>query len=143
MARRVPAIVILFMLAVQSAGAQTTPISIILESTGEDRVGKDLVYAVREEIRKSAGYKLVDSSADAALMIMLVSLDVEDQESQKGVRTAAAIVVTGAPATANRYLDSYVVVVGRDRTATIARSILASIDGTLARLRKQYSSPGD
>lgn len=98
---------------------------VTVEHTGEDSIGRLFTYEIREVIRRSAGYRLVDPGT-GSIQILIVTHDPLDRRSTSDF-TVASVVVTvvnlrpydaNDPSTwLNYYLSSWVVTVGRDRTA--------------------------
>jgi 23S rRNA A2030 N6-methylase RlmJ len=75
--------------------SQDGKIKVSVSHSGNDSVGKQFAYAVREAIRASNGYQLV--SADASgLQVNIITIDPERTSSSEGYRTAASICYTMA-----------------------------------------------
>jgi hypothetical protein len=110
---------------------------------GSDRVGQDFVYALKEEIRKSFSYQLVDHASSLVpkkdfdyIGIMVMSID--EQEPPKGNSSAISILVTAPYSSCYgvRIVEHYLLLVGSSHSAEMARSALASIDHALDEARK-------
>ncbi len=120
------------------ASAQEQRALVSVSHAGEDSVGQRLAFALREAIRSSAGYRLVDYK-EALFRVSLVTLDPD--RSLSGNKTAAAVTYTvrntlpfkdSNPQTWYPiYLTTSIVIAGADRTEDQARGILASLDANI------------
>jgi hypothetical protein len=120
--------------------SQEAKVPVNVEESGNDSVGQRLAFAVREKIRASAGYKLVEH-ADSRVTISIVSLDPEHSEGSPGLSTAASIAFTMTNLNSFQrtnpqtyypiFLTHLVMVVGSARVNEQAESILAALDKTL------------
>ncbi|UZJ42623.1 hypothetical protein OO006_06660 [Prosthecochloris sp. SCSIO W1101] len=66
-------IVAMALLFVQSAHAKEDRFPVSVDATADDMVGRRLVYKVKEELRRSASMRLVDSD-EAGMRLFLVTL---------------------------------------------------------------------
>jgi hypothetical protein len=118
--------------------AEENKIIVAVEHTGTDSIGQRLVFAVREAIRSSSGYKL-GTKIEAAVCISLTTVDPEAKNSKTaGKATISAVVFTVAnpgPYLKNNpqswyplYLTSLVVTVGESRVDQYGKSLLADLD---------------
>lgn len=127
-----------------TANAQVR-LKVHVSHSGSDPVGRDLMYALREEIRKASAYSL-STSEEAAFTMSVVTLDPESAERGAGTWSVASVVFTmtnyipfekGNPQTwLPIHLDHLVVTVGRSRTASQGRSIVASFDEAVEQFRE-------
>lgn len=142
------AIAALALLLSRPAAAQEVPRwEVWVEHTGEDRVGALLAFALREEVRRSAGYKPALRASESLFQLRLVSLDLAVLPTDpKGVASAISVVLTMANlvAMANLAPDDIQVVtslflgtqlwkVGADRVDGEARAIMAFLDSAAER----------
>ena len=106
-----------------------------------DQVGKLFTLEVREAIRRSAGYRLVETWADADLGVVVMSID-HASPRQPCLRVGQLSVVSisytaklagGAP----MLMDSAIAMVGRDAAASSARNVLAGIDRVAASINSR------
>jgi hypothetical protein len=125
------------------AWAQDGRVRVSVSHVGDDSVGKQFAYAVREAIRASNGYLLVPGD-QAGIRVSIVTID-QDSGSSVGNATAASISYTmanflpyqkGNPQTWYPiHLTSQVMIIGLRRTADQARSVMATIDEQLEQFR--------
>ena len=124
---------------------------ILLTHTGSDRVGQDFVYALKEEIRKSFSYRLVDSPSSLVpkkdfdwIGVMVMSMD-EQQPPNEGHSSAISILITAPYSSCYgvRIVDQELLLVGSSHSAEMARSALAAIDHELDEARKFQGSSFD
>ena len=119
-------------------------ISVTVDHTGTDPVGQKLAFAIREGIRRSAGYQL--AAQNAVLSVNLVTLDPNESEpSQRGNQAIASVVFTmangipyqkGNPQTWYPiFLTMYVVNVGTLAVDDIASKIVAALDAAVEKFK--------
>jgi hypothetical protein len=128
-------VLIFLMLLPTGSAVQNHKHKVHIAQYGHDSVGSGLAYNLREEASKSVRYALV-SETDADVRIELVSADEgEARLSNKGSSSAISFVFTVRSADcAERdwlFLKQGVYIAGKDRTASIAKSILATLDEAL------------
>jgi hypothetical protein len=111
-----------------------TPVPVFVSWHGQDSVGRQLVFEVREEIRRSRGYRLVEANEDAVLQVNVVSVDVN--ADNLGISSSIAVAFILRPATENRFITVAAVYLGRERTTLQARSILANVDEIATAFKK-------
>lgn len=127
----------LFTATADSAEAQTSnrwPVAVV--ATSDDTVGQNLTFAVKEEVRRSAGYRLVTTVNESLFQIRLVTLDASCSGS--GIASAVAVSYTVSNMIAYRegdpqtilpiYLTTGVRTVGKERISDVAKNILASLE---------------
>ena len=133
----------LFLLAPAVCLAQAKKIPIAVDHTGDDSVGKGVAFALKEAIRGSRGFYLVDNDLKAPrITVILVSVD-DNIGSEKGFSSAIAVaIVYDSIATAGRgiFLTLLVHDCGRDRIETCAKNILPAIDKEIENLRTNWPS---
>lgn len=130
---------------IASAQNNDGKVAVSVSHSGEDSVGRQFAYAVREAVRSSNGYKLVPN-ADSGIQINLVTIDPEKTSSSGSYWTAAAVSYTmtnfipfekGNPQTwYSIHLNTQVMTVGTQRLNEQARAIMATIDEVLERYRR-------
>ena len=131
------AVLAMSVLASVASAQTTTKYAVFVSHSGEDTVGKQLAYAVREELRKSAGYS-AGSERESPWEIGLVSLDPDRSSGQPGNWSAVAVTFTmrnllpykaGSPQTwLPIFLSSGIHIVGSSRVEEKARSLVAELD---------------
>lgn len=122
-------------------------VNVGISHTGEDTVGSQLAFALREAVRRSAGYELVPER-DALLTIHLVTL--EPRENAQGGWTVTSVVYTMQNRLALEprdpqtwypiFLTAQVAVSGRDAVPSIALAILGGLDAAMEDFRRDARS---
>lgn len=112
---------------------------------GDDSVGKQFAYAVREALRASKGFRLA-SAEESGLQVHIITVDPERSSTSGNTWTAASITYTmtnflpyekGNPQNWYLiYLNSQVMTIGTQRVSDQARSVMATIDSTLETYRR-------
>ena len=146
--RKLLLILLMFSVCSFAALAQDGKVSLSVVHSGEDAVGKQLAFALREAIRSSAGYKLVGRD-DYGMEVRLITIDPERSSQGSGNWTVASVTVVmanflqyekGNPQTWYPiYMTSVVMTVGGQRTSEQAKSILATVDDALDKYRTAAS----
>lgn len=111
------------------------PVSVL--HTGDDSVGKQFAYSVREALRASKGFQLT-SDEDSIITVRIVTLDPETNANSKNYWAVAAVTYTMVninPYEENNpqtwypiYLTSQLITVGSNRVNEQARAVMATID---------------
>lgn len=107
--------------------------------TGQDPVGSQLAFAIRETLRRSAGFEFVSSTEEAVFHINVITVDpAHGVSSGDGHFTTAAVVLTmknHIPYQAHDpqtwypiFLNAAVVFVGPTRVDDQARAVVAILD---------------
>jgi hypothetical protein len=120
--------------------AKKTPVAVSHE--GHDQVGQSFAFALKEAIRGSQSFLLVDHEAvpkTARIVVYLISIEARAGDS--GVSSAITIVYDN-PQTfgSGIYITSSIHVCGRDRTESCAKRTLPKIDQAVEDLRKDWPS---
>jgi hypothetical protein len=133
------------LLVTNMAQAQDEKVRVSVAHSGDDSIGVQFAYAVREAVRASNGFKLV-SRGESGMDIGLVTVDPERSASSTGLWTAVAVTITmtnflpyekGNPQTWYPiYLTSQVLTVGRQRVDDQARAVMAALDSSLDQYRR-------
>ncbi|MGH9197821.1 MAG: hypothetical protein ACRD1T_19020 [Acidimicrobiia bacterium] len=110
-------------------------VAVYIDFKGEDEVGRGLVYSLREEIRKSAGYQLADTRDDAGVSVSILSIAIGEGETYQ---SAIGVTMAALPGSHNRFLGSEIRIVGEKMTDTIAHSIAITIDQLVTSLRRRF-----
>jgi hypothetical protein len=100
---------------------------VIVEDTAPDTVGSRLVFAVKERIRSSAGFKLVTARTEALFRMSIVTLD-----DKTGYSTVYSVVFSAWQPQTNTwtYLNNIVGTCGSTRIAECADGLVADADKT-------------
>lgn len=132
MRRIVAAALVVMCVGDVGARQQAATIPIYVQHSGDDRVGTDFAYQVREQLRRSAGYPLILKEADAAIVVSLVSLDQNCGRADLASVVAIAFYVN----VANRpLLNHSVMLVGKEKTDSMAKTLVASLDHAVEQFR--------
>lgn len=128
-----------------SAQNQDSKVRVSVSHSGEDSVGKQFVYAVREALRASNGFRL-STVEDSGIQVTIVTVDPERSSTSGSYWTAASITYTmtnflpyekGNPQTWYPiYLTSQVRTIGTQRVGEQARSVMAAIDSAIEDFRR-------
>ena len=120
-------------------------IPISVSHTGDDSVGKQFAYSVREALRASKGFRLV-SPENSGISVRIVTIDPERSADSKSYWTVAAVTYTmanfipykkGDPQTWYPiYLATHVMTIGSQRVTEQARTVMASIDEKVEQYRR-------
>ena len=124
---------------------QDTKIRVSVSQSGEDSVGQQFAYAVREAVRASNEFRLV-SEDESGMQVVIVTIDPERSSSSGNYWTAASVTYTmtnflpiakGNPQTWYPiYLTSQVMTIGSKRVDEQARSVMAALDQALDRYKR-------
>jgi len=115
------------------AHAQT---AVYIQSTAPDIVGRQLVFELREAVRRSAALSLAEREQDARIYARIVTLDPDN--SGRGISTVYSAVITMQTfheTPVEMYLTSYVGSCGRLSVESCARSLLSDIDEVATNIR--------
>jgi hypothetical protein len=139
-------ILVLFVLLLipSLATAQDTRPAVAVSHSGDDQVGRQLAYAIRERLGRSTLYRLIESRQSPAFTISLVTLDdsVNGQGLASGVSVAYLVrndlpFVSGNPQTWYELLLEHTLhTVGRSRVELAANNIIANLDRSIADYRR-------
>jgi hypothetical protein len=127
--------VFICLLLSSAVGVQVHRRTVYIAQYGHDAVGQEVAYRLREEVAKSARYKIAPES-QSELKIELVSADEgEARFADRGTSSAISYVFTiRSSACAERdwlFLKQGVYIAGKDRTAVVAQGILGTLDKAL------------
>ena len=111
-----------------------TPVTVFVEHTGSDEVGRALTYRVREELRTSRGYPLAAQKTDAAVLLLIVSVDSPCGNS--GAKSAVSLILV-VNNQAQSFLTARVVDLGVARVEEEARDAVAKIDYQISQWRNR------
>lgn len=127
------------------AHAQDGKIKVSVTHSGDDEIGKQFVYSVREAIRGSRAFSLALPD-DAAIQVRIITVDPNQKNNGVSNWTVATVVYTmtnfipfkkGDPQTWYPiYLTAQVMTVGQSRTDDQAKSVAASIDASIEKYRR-------
>jgi hypothetical protein len=103
----------------------------------DDLVGNNFAFHLKEAMRKSATYVVVDASdGKTTLEVDLLSLRESDYSS--AISAVTKIPLGGG---ASLLVDHQIILVGKDRVDDMASTLLAAIDKSLSRLRAEADQP--
>lgn len=122
------------------AYGQTARSAVYVEGVADDIQGQRLVYAVKEQIRRSAGMSLVDDEKGSGFQARLITEDVDNGN----IRTEYAIVITmmnlRSPGSFPYFLDYTIGVCGSNVVDQCASTIAARIDRDASTIRSALKS---
>ena len=111
---------------------------IYIESSGTDALGQQLVFALKEAVRRSSGYHLADSPKDS-INVELITLDPGEGTANRNDLTSVSLLVTidvGLACQASSvviYHSAYIA--GAKKINSVAATILAELDKRIGELR--------
>ena len=122
--------ILLFILIIitSSSAFASGKVKLQIEQGGEDLIGKVLTYNLKEEVRKSSLYEIVENNDEAFCRIRIYSSDTK----KNGTSSSVAIIMTLLPG--DSYLSAQVLYVPNDQTELAAKSIMMGIDQYLTQL---------
>src|SRR5262249_8005648 len=130
--------IFLFLLFPSLCFAQSKKTIVAVVHEGEDSVGRGVAFALKEAIRASQGYVLVDDSGvnpRLVARIVSVEIDVAGKGNSSAVGTAI-LYDSGKMPARGIFLNSVTQYCGRERIEWCAKSILVAIDRLADRLWK-------
>lgn len=120
--------------------AQSAKMHVFLDSTAEDTQGARLVYAVKEQIRRSSSMQLSDTEKTSVFQLHLITMDPD----QRNVQTIYSFAVTLANLSASGffplYIDSTVGSCGSSVIDQCANSIVARLDQNISAVRASFEA---
>ena len=127
------AFVFVFLMA--ALGTSHAQLNVVVEDTAREAVGGRLVYAIRERIRSSSGFKLVSTQKDALFRFGVVTLD-----EKSGYSTVYSVVFSAwQPETGTwTYLTNIVGTCGSSRITECADGLVADADKSADQPREYY-----
>lgn len=117
---------------------QNVKAAIYVQDATEDYQGHRLAYEVKEQIRMSAGMRLVDNEASSGLQLHLGSID-PDQNNLRTVYSIAITLTNPSTLSIPLYLDSTEGVCGSGVIGQCANAIVARLDSNLSMVRAALS----
>jgi hypothetical protein len=127
-----------------SAGATQTLRVYVEAGYASDAVGQVLVYEIRELIRKNSGMQLMPAEEGSEVVLILNTLDPEENTSRQGSRTAYSTVsVMKSSGKDGRltYIHDRLGICGIERTAECAKRIVAGLESEVI-VYRQLTPPG-
>jgi len=116
--------------------SQTTKIPIEVTHTGSDDVGRRFAYELRDQLKGSNSFRVVESASDPRLVVRIISIG-RDETSAISLATtvdAETIPVNGL------YVTSQVLRIGSLRTRETAGTVVTDIDESVTFLRNKWPS---
>jgi len=109
--------------------AATERIRVIVEHTGDDDIGREVAFELKDAIKGSSSFLIADGYANAALVVRLSTIDVEIPK--KGVLSAISVSIAADHLSLpmlGYLVNAFVAYCGRNSTRSCARSYLVDID---------------
>ncbi|MGF6807660.1 hypothetical protein OKW30_002786 [Paraburkholderia sp. Clong3] len=119
---------------------QPTKAAVFVEDHTEDNQGHRLAYAVKEQIRNSAGMRIVDTPGESALQVHLGSIDATGSQIQTAFTVVYTLTDFGNPGSFQFYLDSTGGLCGAQAIDQCANSIVARLDTNLSSVRAAFAA---
>jgi hypothetical protein len=118
-----------------AAGAITL-LKVSVTCSTDDSVGSRLCFAVKEKIRASRGFELVDDQTNGGTCVIhIVSVDTGDNGNASAVATVYTV-ITSRPYPIEAYLTTVVHLIGTKRVEDIAEDVVADLEQDTDFLRK-------
>lgn len=117
---------------------QVRAASIYVKYSGDDAVGQQVIYQLREAISQSSRHKIVYNEADAGFTIHLVTV-----ENTQNISTSYSAVLTMPPFNGsgfNYYITSVAGNCGRSRVRECGQNILADFDSEINQVVEAFSN---
>lgn len=134
------ALLLVFLLAPGLCLAQSKRVPVAVSHSGEDQVGRSFAFALKEAIRRSQSFILVDDDLTGPRIIVRV-VSVDGSDNQKGASSAIALAVVydsvDTPGS-GILLDLVVKDCGSNRVEACAKRTLPNIDEAVGTLRKSW-----
>ena len=116
-----------------SAQSDEQSVNVSVYHSGDDPVGRRLVYQFREQIRRSEGLNL---NQEAIYIISFVTLASDGQDELAGTTYSMTLTIRlpdsmWGPATTERFIHSVVGFCGSQRVAETAQNVVAIVDGEI------------
>lgn len=124
------ALVFLVLTAIAATTASAQQAGVYIDATSEDVVGKQLVFELREVIRRSASMTLADREQDARFILRLVTLDPDDGANARAMTVYSAVITMNTlhDTPIEMYLTNRVGTCGSRRTDSCAKRLAAALD---------------
>src|SRR5262245_55347134 len=130
--------IFLFLLFPYLCFAQSKKIPVAIDHEGEDSVGRGIAFSLKEAIRASQGFFLVDdSSVKARIVARMASVDALNEGNMSSIEIAIVYDSMEIPA-GGIYLNIVAQNCGRNRIEACAKGILVEIDRQADRLRAKW-----
>jgi hypothetical protein len=118
--------------------AQNTQLPVEVHHVGDDPVGRSFAFELRDAVRGSNSFRLVDGDAQRVRIVVNI-VSVADVQTQSASAIAVATVVDGQAIPVNGlFVDAQVLYLGRSKTRQQATEMLGSIDRSADYLRSKW-----
>lgn len=127
-----------------SAQAQDGKVAVHVIHSGDDSVGVQFVYSLREALRSSHGFKLT-SREESGIQVRVITLNPDERnQSNWTVATVVYTMTNFLPLDRSDpqtwypiYLTSQVLTVGRSVTSDQAKAVVATLDSAVQKYREE------
>jgi len=127
----------ILLVAASASAASAQKIYVNSSVNNGDIVGSNFVFQVKEQLRKSATYVVLDSFDEKSIEINLVTLKDTDGSS------AISVVITMPWSDGGEMIINHqALLVGANRTEEMATSLVASLDDSLSKVRAMIHNNG-
>lgn len=127
-------LILSFCRSTQAAGPVKV-LKVFVQCSTDDSIGSRLCFAIKEKIRASRGFELIEDSTVGACGIHLVSVDAGDNGADSAV-SETYTVVSPKVAPFEVLLTSSVRIVGSERVDHVAEATMAELEEATDFLRK-------
>ncbi len=115
---------------VEAAGVRL--VGVYVTCDGHDVVGANLCFNVKEKIRASAGFRLLDDPSGRGVGVHLVTVD-DSPTGFEGASSAVSVTYTTFLGSSLEYFETaQVIEVGSERVREMATSVLSRVDRVAA-----------
>jgi hypothetical protein len=122
-----------------AAAAQSASVPVEVSHEGSDAVGKSFAFALRDAIRGSNSFRLVEQEVTHHRVVVHVLSVSDDKNENNASAIAVAITVDGSAIPANGlFLTSTVHYVGRTRSSDSGKGLIVVLDQAVTYLRKNW-----
>ena len=134
----------LLLLASGFSFAQSKKVPVAVTHSGDDSVGEGIAFALKEAVRGSQSFRLVDDEVapkQPRIVVHMVSIDTDEYPRQRGLSSSiATVIVFDSIETPGFgiYLTMLVQYCGRDKIDPCAKTILPKIDREIEKLRTSW-----
>lgn len=122
---------LLFLLSLPSSLQSTQPakVLVVINRSGDDRVGNSTLYYLKEEIAKSSRYTTVYSEATKTMLdINIVTLDTDKVPAGNASAVSVVVVKSTLESKCTSMPSHFVMLVGSSMAEKMGKQILSEID---------------
>jgi hypothetical protein len=121
-----------------AAAAQPARVPVVIDRTGDDTLGNQLTFAVRDLLGRSGAMREATADERSTMVAHLVTMDPDGQ----GDSTIYSLAISLHVGDDDFYYTSFVGVCGADRIASCGQSIYSSLGSLVEEIRQSISRRG-